>query len=157
MYTINDPMRRAEATHANREAVVCGDVRRSYGELVERVRRVAGLLDSLTEPGDREAHAASDGAGDSPQQCAGGAVEEVRAPFTGGAEAVRADDDVGDPIASRVAGVASDPAEVVAGVLAGDRGAQVARLPELRGSGCGASEGGEREASDVEREVLLDQ
>ncbi|MEM9039863.1 MAG: AMP-binding protein [Actinomycetota bacterium] len=55
MYTINDPMRRAEATHANREAVVCGDVRRSYGELVERVRRVAGLLDSLTDPGDRVA------------------------------------------------------------------------------------------------------
>ena len=37
------------------EAVVCGSTRRSYGELAERVRRVAGLLETVTEPGDRVA------------------------------------------------------------------------------------------------------
>ncbi len=55
MYTMRDPLRRAEQLFADREAVVCGDVRRTYGELAPRVRRVAGLLDPITEPGDRVA------------------------------------------------------------------------------------------------------
>lgn len=55
MYTLQNPLRRARQLHADREAVVCGDVRRTYGELIGRVRRVAGLLDELTDPGDRVA------------------------------------------------------------------------------------------------------
>ncbi len=55
MYTMRDPLRRAEQLFAGREAVVCGGVRRSYGELAARVRRVAGLLEPITEPGDRVA------------------------------------------------------------------------------------------------------
>ena len=55
MYTMRDPLRRAEQLFAHREAVVCGETRRSYGELAARVRKVAGLLDGLTEPGDRVA------------------------------------------------------------------------------------------------------
>ena len=48
-------MHRAEQLFADREAVVCGDTRRTYGELAERVRRVAGLLDAITDAGDRVA------------------------------------------------------------------------------------------------------
>lgn len=55
MYTMRDPLRRAEQLFSGREAVVCGEVRRSYGELAARVRRVAGLLEGITEPGDRVA------------------------------------------------------------------------------------------------------
>ena len=55
MYTLKDPIRRAEQVFAGREAVVCGDTRRTYGELAARVRRVAGLLASLTGSGDRVA------------------------------------------------------------------------------------------------------
>lgn len=55
MYTMRDPLRRAEQLFADREAVVCGDVRRTYAELAVRVRKVAGLLESITDPGDRVA------------------------------------------------------------------------------------------------------
>lgn len=55
MYTMREPLRRAEQLFAHREAVACGDVRRTYVELAQRVRRIAGLLDSITEPGDRVA------------------------------------------------------------------------------------------------------
>ena len=55
MYTLQNPLRRADQLYAEREAVVCGDVRRTYGELAERVRRVAGLLDSVSDRGDRVA------------------------------------------------------------------------------------------------------
>ncbi len=55
MYTMRDPLRRAEQLFADREAVVCGDDRRTYRELAARVRRVAGLLDTITDPGDRVA------------------------------------------------------------------------------------------------------
>lgn len=56
MYTMRDPLRRAEQLFSGREAVVCGDdVRRTYGELAARVRRVAGLLEAITDPGDRVA------------------------------------------------------------------------------------------------------
>jgi len=52
---MRDPIRRAVQSFGRREAVVCGDVRRSYDELGRRVRRVAGLMESITEPGDRVA------------------------------------------------------------------------------------------------------
>ncbi|MEM9133774.1 MAG: AMP-binding protein [Actinomycetota bacterium] len=55
MYTLRDPLQRAEQLFAEREAVVCGDERRSYREFGTRVRKVAGLLESLTDPGDRVA------------------------------------------------------------------------------------------------------
>ena len=55
MYTLREPVRRAEQLFTAREAVVCGGARRSYGELAERVRRIAGLLETITEPGDRVA------------------------------------------------------------------------------------------------------
>ncbi len=50
MYTMRDPLRRAEQLFAGREAVVCGGVRRSYGELAARIgkpgaaRAVGGAL-----------------------------------------------------------------------------------------------------------------
>ena len=55
MYTMRDPIRRAEQLFGDREAVVCGDVRRSYTELGTRIRKVAGMLEAITEPGDRVA------------------------------------------------------------------------------------------------------
>jgi long-chain acyl-CoA synthetase len=55
MYTMRDPLRRAEQLFGGREAVVCGDTRRTYAELATRVRRVAGLMEQLTDPGDRVA------------------------------------------------------------------------------------------------------
>ncbi len=55
MYTLRDPLQRAEQLFADREAVVCGDERRSYRRFGSRVRKVAGMLEGLTEPGDRVA------------------------------------------------------------------------------------------------------
>lgn len=55
MYTMRDPLRRAEQLFPRRDAVVCGGTRRTYAELAARVRKVAGLLEGLTEPGDRVA------------------------------------------------------------------------------------------------------
>ena len=55
MYTMRQPLERAEQLFANREAVVCGDTRRTFSELAHRVRKVAGLLESITDPGDRVA------------------------------------------------------------------------------------------------------
>lgn len=52
---MRDPLRRAEQLFASREAVACDGRRRNYGELAARVRKVAGLLESITEPGDRVA------------------------------------------------------------------------------------------------------
>ena len=52
---MRDPIRRAEQLFGDREAVVCGDIRRTYSELAQRVRKVAGLLESITDPGDRVA------------------------------------------------------------------------------------------------------
>lgn len=50
-----EPVRRAEQLFGTREGVVCGDVRRSYAELADRVRRVAGMLESISARGDRVA------------------------------------------------------------------------------------------------------
>ncbi len=55
MYTMRDPVRRATQLFGDREAVVFGDVRRSYAEFGSRVLKVAGLLSEITEPGDRVA------------------------------------------------------------------------------------------------------
>ncbi len=55
MYTMRDPLRRAEQLFASSEAVACEDRRRTYSELGTRVRKVAGLLEAITEPGDRVA------------------------------------------------------------------------------------------------------
>jgi long-chain acyl-CoA synthetase len=49
------PLLRAEQLFADREAVACGGVRRDYAELAVRVRKVAGLLETMTDPGDRVA------------------------------------------------------------------------------------------------------
>jgi len=53
VYTMRDPLRRAEQLFQDREAVACDGTRRTYGELATRVRRVAGLLGSLSDSGDR--------------------------------------------------------------------------------------------------------
>ena len=55
MYTLRDALQRAEQLFSASEAVVCGDVRRDYRELAGRVRKVAGLLEEITDPGDRVA------------------------------------------------------------------------------------------------------
>ena len=55
MYTLREPIHRAESLFGGREATVCGDTRRTYSELAERVRRVAGLMSACTDPGDRVA------------------------------------------------------------------------------------------------------
>ena len=55
MYTMRDPIRRATRLFGDREAVVCGDVRRTYAEFGSRVLKVAGLLSEMTDPGDRVA------------------------------------------------------------------------------------------------------
>ena len=55
MYTMRDPVQRAEVLFGGDEAVVCGPERRSYAELATRIRRVAGLLESITDDGDRVA------------------------------------------------------------------------------------------------------
>ena len=55
MYSMRDPLRRAEQLFANHEAVSCDGRRRTYAELATRVRKVAGLLEGFTAPGDRVA------------------------------------------------------------------------------------------------------
>ncbi len=55
MYDIRVPIDRAEQMFGQNEAVVCGQDRRTYQELADRIRRVAGLLSGITEPGDRVA------------------------------------------------------------------------------------------------------
>ncbi|WP_070105319.1 class I adenylate-forming enzyme family protein [Ilumatobacter coccineus] len=50
-----EPVRRAEQLFGDREAVVCGDVRRTHAEMADRVRRVAGMLESISARGDRVA------------------------------------------------------------------------------------------------------
>lgn len=55
MYTMRSPIDRAAKLFGSNEATVFGDTRRTYTELADRVARVAGLLDSITAPGDRVA------------------------------------------------------------------------------------------------------
>lgn len=52
---MREPLRRAEQLFGDREAVTCDGNRRTYQELAQRVRKVAGVLDTITEPGDRVA------------------------------------------------------------------------------------------------------
>ena len=53
MYTLRDPLLRAEQLFGEDEAVACEGRRRTYAELGTRVRKVAGLMESISEPGDR--------------------------------------------------------------------------------------------------------
>jgi acyl-CoA synthetase (AMP-forming)/AMP-acid ligase II len=53
MLTFADPLLRAERCFAQREALVDGDVRLTFGELVLRCRQVAGAVSAAAEPGDR--------------------------------------------------------------------------------------------------------
>jgi acyl-CoA synthetase (AMP-forming)/AMP-acid ligase II len=56
MHTFVHALRRAERVALGREALVCGDVRLTYAELLGRCRRLAGGLDALgTARGDRVA------------------------------------------------------------------------------------------------------
>jgi long-chain acyl-CoA synthetase len=56
MYTTTDALHRAEHLSGTQPAIVCGDVRLTYAELTDRVRRSAAGLRSLhVEPGDRVA------------------------------------------------------------------------------------------------------
>ena len=48
-----DSVGRGEQLFGGDEAVVCGDVRRTYRELADRVRRVGGMLDSISAKNDR--------------------------------------------------------------------------------------------------------
>ncbi|MDH3680033.1 MAG: long-chain fatty acid--CoA ligase [Acidimicrobiia bacterium] len=47
MHTLAHPLRRAERTAARGEALVCGDVRLTYGEFVSRCRRLGTVLADL--------------------------------------------------------------------------------------------------------------
>ncbi len=53
VYTMWEPVRRAEQLFGEREGVICGDVRRTHAEFADRVRRVAGMLDAISARGDR--------------------------------------------------------------------------------------------------------
>lgn len=56
MRTVADPLLRAEAMHGTKPALVCDGVRRSFAEVTDRCRRLAGMLDDLgLETGDRVA------------------------------------------------------------------------------------------------------
>ncbi len=56
MRTLADPLRRAAAYHGERLALRCGSTQRSFAELVERAKRVGGLLDNLNvKSGERVA------------------------------------------------------------------------------------------------------
>ena len=45
-----DFLKRALVAHAAKEAVVCGDIRLTYAELGDRVKRWAGAMQSLGSP-----------------------------------------------------------------------------------------------------------
>ncbi len=55
MYDLRTAIDRAEQLFVDDEAVVCGESRRTFGQLAVRIRKVAGLLESVTSPGDRVA------------------------------------------------------------------------------------------------------
>jgi len=56
MHTFVHALRRAERVASDREALVCGDTRLTYGAFLDRCRRLAGALEALgTAPGDRVA------------------------------------------------------------------------------------------------------
>jgi long-chain acyl-CoA synthetase len=59
MYTLAEPIERAEQVFADREAVAfvtsSGVERQTYQEFADSVRRVGGFLEEFTEPGDRVA------------------------------------------------------------------------------------------------------
>ena len=53
MYTIDRTVRHAGTVFADNEAVVHGERRQTYRQLVERVDRAASLISTISEPGDR--------------------------------------------------------------------------------------------------------
>ncbi|MEL6891568.1 MAG: class I adenylate-forming enzyme family protein, partial [Actinomycetota bacterium] len=55
MYTLREPIERAERLFGGREATVFDGTRRIYSEFADRVRRVGGLLADITGRGDRVA------------------------------------------------------------------------------------------------------
>lgn len=56
MLTLGDAVRRGVLTSRGREALVCGDERRTFGEFENRLGQLHGLLDELgTAPGERVA------------------------------------------------------------------------------------------------------
>jgi len=55
MYTMRQPLERAEQLFGTSEAVSCAGTRRTFSELAHRVRKIAGLLEAITSPGDRVA------------------------------------------------------------------------------------------------------
>lgn len=61
MLTFCDPLLHAERCFADRDAVVDGAVRLQFGPFIERVRRVAGAVAAMTQPGDRVAVLAANG------------------------------------------------------------------------------------------------
>jgi len=52
---MREPIKRAEQLFGTRQAVTCEGTSRTYSELATRIRKVAGLLETMTEPGDRVA------------------------------------------------------------------------------------------------------
>ena len=47
MYTLADPIARAESQMADRIAITDASEQRTFGELADRCRRIAGALDAL--------------------------------------------------------------------------------------------------------------
>ena len=62
MLTLCDPLLHAERSYPDRDAVIDGSRRLRFAEFIERVRRVAGAVSALTEPGDRVALLAANSA-----------------------------------------------------------------------------------------------
>ncbi len=55
MYTLREPIERAEGLYPDRIATVFQGTRRTYTDFADRIRRVGGLLADLTDRGDRVA------------------------------------------------------------------------------------------------------
>lgn len=56
MHTITQALLRAEGNHGEREGFVCGDQRLTFGQFVDRTRRLGSVLNDLgTARGDRVA------------------------------------------------------------------------------------------------------
>ena len=55
MLTLCDPLLHAERSYPDRDAVIDGSRRLRFADFIERIRRVAGAVAALTEPGDRVA------------------------------------------------------------------------------------------------------
>lgn len=84
MPTFVDPLRRAERVARSREALVCGEVRLTYAELLSRTRRlVAGLAELGTGRGDRVAVLAANSIASVELYCAISASGRAQVPLNG--------------------------------------------------------------------------